>query len=115
MLSSFQADFPVCDGDQLRGLLTHSRLIKALHELGADTAVSEVMQTDIVPVSPDEDLFDAQQRMSKERLDVLPVVDDGRFLGLLTNRDVLEVFQLINSQPQVLSKASSLVEQQAPI
>jgi len=105
-LTTFQSDFPVCDGEQLVGLLPYRRLVEALNQRGADTPVSEVMVADVQPVSPTESMFDVQQRMAEQQLDALPVVQDGRFLGLLTNRDVSELFRLASSNPGLLSKVA---------
>jgi Zn-dependent protease/CBS domain-containing protein len=100
--SSFQADFPVCEGEQLLGLLTHTRLLEALDNHGPDTPVAEVMLTDIIPVTPKESVFTVQQRLSEDRLDALPVAEGKRFLGLITNRDISEVYRMISSHPNLL-------------
>jgi stage IV sporulation protein FB len=105
-LSTFQSDFPVCDGERLVGLLPYRRLVEALNQRGADTPVHEVMVADVKPVSPAESMFDVQQRMAEQQLDALPVVQDGRFLGLLTNRDVGELFRLASGNPGLLSKVT---------
>jgi CBS domain-containing protein len=105
-LTSFQSEFPVRDGEQLVGLLTYPRLVEALNQRGADTPVREVMQTEVKPVDPNERMFDVQQRMAEQRLDAIPVVENGRLLGLLTNRDVSELYRLAASQPGLLPKTA---------
>jgi len=102
MLSSFQADFPVCDGEQLIGLVTYTRLVEALNRVPPETPVQEIMQTDIRPAHPNDNLFDVQQRMAAEHLEALPVVQDSRFLGLLTTRDVGEAYRLLSTQPELI-------------
>jgi Zn-dependent protease/CBS domain-containing protein len=102
LLTSFQADFPVCDGDQLVGLVTYTRLVESLNHVAPETPVQQIMQSDITPAQPDDDLFDVQQRMMAEHLEALPVVHNGRFLGLLTNRDVAEVYRLLSRQPGLI-------------
>jgi Zn-dependent protease/CBS domain-containing protein len=104
ILTGFQADFPVCDGERLVGLLTYKRVVEALNEHEPGKSVADVMQTDVLPVAPDEDLFTAQRRMMEESVDVLPVVDGERFLGLLTSRDVSEIYRLASVQPDLLPK-----------
>lgn len=101
-LSSFQADFPVCDGDQLVGFLTHSQLVDALNRYGSDVAISTVMSRNITPVSPDDELLGVQQRLSENNLDAAPVVDRGHFLGLITSRDINELYRLVSSQPNLV-------------
>jgi CBS domain-containing protein len=108
-LSTFQADFPVCEGDRLVGLLTQSRLVQALDRQGPETPVREAMITDIEPVSPQEAMFLVQQRMAQQQLDALPVVDNGRFLGLLTSRDVGELYRLVSSQPDLIGRRQAEV------
>jgi stage IV sporulation protein FB len=102
-LSSFQADFPVCEQGRVVGLLTQARLLEALNQHGPEVPVGEVMLTDITPVEPTEELFTIQQRMNENNLGALPVADKGgRFLGLITNRDISELYRLASSQPDLL-------------
>ena len=41
--------------------------------------------------------------MGESKLEALPVVDGGNFLGLLTRRDVNEVYQLLSISPELLA------------
>jgi Zn-dependent protease/CBS domain-containing protein len=104
-LNSFQSDFPVCEGDQLVGLLTHSRLVEVLNKLGPEERVGQIMEKDFQPTQPDEELFAIQQKLAEQQRDALPVVEDGRFLGLITNRDISEVYRLASSRPEMLGTA----------
>jgi Zn-dependent protease/CBS domain-containing protein len=104
-LNSFQSDFPVCDGEQLVGLLTHSRLVETLNKLGPDGLVGQIMETDFQPAQVEEELFTLQQKLAEEQRDALPVVERGRFLGLITNRDINEVYRLASSRPELLRTA----------
>lgn len=100
-LSTFQADFPVCDGDRLVGFLSHNRLVDALNRHGPQIPIREVMSSEVAPVSLYEELITVQQRLSENNLDAAPVVDGGRFLGLITLRDINEVYRLVSSQPDL--------------
>jgi stage IV sporulation protein FB len=95
-LESFQADFPVCDGGEIVGLLTHTDIIRALNTREPETLVREVMKTDFPTLAPDEGLFEVHQRLQSSGLDALPVVEEGQFAGLLTSRDVSEAYQLLS-------------------
>ena len=106
-LSTVQSDFPVCDGERLVGLLPQGRLVEALHRYGPDVPVGEVMLTDVAPVAPGEALFTVQQRLAESKWDAVPVVEGGRFLGLLTSREINEVYRLVSSRPGVMSAARS--------
>jgi stage IV sporulation protein FB len=101
--SSFQADFPICDGERLVGLLPYTRLLEALDQRGPDIPVGEVMLTDIAPVSPGDSMFAVQQRLVEERLDALPVTENGHFLGLITNRDINEIYRIASTRPDLIT------------
>jgi Zn-dependent protease len=101
-LTSFQSDFPVCEDERLVGLLTQSRLIEAINRLSPETPVGVVMEREISPVDPNDGLFQVQQRLAELKLDALPVVDKGTFLGLITSRDLNEAYRLLSKKPDLL-------------
>jgi len=107
-LESFQADFPVCDGRRLVGLLTHTDVIRALQQHRAETPVREVMQTKFPAVGLDDGLFEVLRQMAEAGLDALPVMDGEQFLGLLTRRDVNEVYQLLSVSPELLTQRQGI-------
>ncbi len=100
-LRSFQANFPVCEGDRLVGLLTQKKLIEALNNVGPETPVWNVMETDFRPVNPRDGLFQTQQLLAESQSEALPVIDEGRFLGLITPQDVSEIYRLASSNPGI--------------
>lgn len=51
--------------------------------------ISELMTSRVTTLSPDEDLMKADAIMKRGRVRHLPVVQAGRFLGLVTHRDLL--------------------------
>jgi len=95
-LESFQADFPVCDGGEIVGLLTHTDIVRALKMGKPETPVRQVMKTDFPTLQPDDGLFEVHQQMQGSRLDALPVIESGEFAGLLTSRDINEAYQLLS-------------------
>lgn len=56
-----------------------------------DTAVSMVMSTDLVVAESTEDVDSALQKMHSISARHLPVVDDGKLVGMISLRDLLEV------------------------
>lgn len=83
---------PVVDESQkLVGMVTDRDLVRQVLAKGADpasTAVSRVCSARVVVATPDEYLSDALERMAREQLRRLPVVDDGRPVGILAQADV---------------------------
>lgn len=58
-------------------------------ERGKTKTVAEVMVADVVTVEPAASLTDAARIMDQENVGMLPVVDDGRVLGVITDRDIV--------------------------
>lgn len=50
--------------------------------------VREIMTTDVLVVPPDLPLRQAAERMRERDVGALPVDDDGRLLGIITDRDI---------------------------
>lgn len=48
---------------------------------------------EVVTVSPDETVDDAVERMERENVSGLPVVEDDRLVGIVSNRDLRPIFQ----------------------
>jgi CBS domain-containing protein len=93
----------------LVGILTHARLVEALNQYGPEKVVSEVMLSEVEPVSPNDDLLDVQQRLTQLNLDALPVGVGGSFLGLITNRDINEIYRLASIRSELKESGESLV------
>jgi len=52
--------------------------------------VEEFMTRSVITVSPETKLLDAQKIMAEKKIRRLPVVDKGKLVGILTERDLLE-------------------------
>ena len=103
-LTTSQADFPVLEwgSNKVAGLISEIDLLRGLQSLGTYAAAREVMQTRITPVSPDEPLHVAQQKMLTGRTRALPVLNlEGELLGLLTADDINEAYRLMAINPKL--------------
>jgi predicted transcriptional regulator len=64
------------------------------------TAVSSIMTTNMVAVPPDTPTLEAIALMRRERVHCLPVVREGRLVGIVTERDFINVAaRLLEQQP----------------
>lgn len=106
-LLGWQSNFPVFYNEQMVGLLTERDTMEALSRRSPTTLVGEVMSSNIVPVTPNQELFDVQQRMVNERLTALPVVEDAQFLGMITWRNINQLVQTLSAKPDLVISAQS--------
>ena len=72
--------------------VVEERLGELAKLLGTMT-VRDVMTWGVVTVTPDSDIRHAARLMREQRIGSLPVVDGDRVVGMLTETDVLRVFQ----------------------
>jgi len=82
---------PVCDGDRLVGIITDRDITVRAVAAGRDpssTPVRDVMTRDIVHVRADQDVDDAIALMRQHEVRRLPVIDDGRLVGMVALADL---------------------------
>lgn len=54
-----------------------------------EVAVSAVMTDPVITGGPDMSVGEAVQTMARHKLGSLPIVEDGRLVGIVTERDLL--------------------------
>jgi Zn-dependent protease len=88
LMAGSQQDFPVLDGGAAIGVLSRSDLVAALQNRGAEVAVGSVLDPDAAHVRPDDPLEEALQSLRGSGRSAVPVVHEGRLVGLLTIENV---------------------------
>jgi len=95
---------PVVEDGELRGLVTDRDIRLALipsplstpedrvYHLGALTRVDEIMTTDLITVDPSSTIEAAAKLMAKYKIGAVPVVAQGKLVGILTAGDIMCVF-----------------------
>ncbi|MDT2571031.1 CBS and ACT domain-containing protein [Enterococcus raffinosus] len=95
---------PVMEEEQLVGLITEGTIQEALpskatslsvHEVNYllnKTVVSDVMIKDVKTISPDAELEDGIYLMRQNKINVLPVLDGTKLVGIITNNDIFDAF-----------------------
>jgi CBS domain-containing protein len=96
LLAGSQTDFPVLSGDRIVGVLPRADLVRALAERGPGARVAEVMRPGCEPVADTERLAQVFERMQASGCPLVPVVRQGRLVGLVTPENVGE-FLMIRS------------------
>jgi len=82
---------PVLHDGAIIGLITRQVLEKALFHGLEHQTVREFMNTDFAVVGPAATLIEIQTHLVERHQRILPVVEDGRVLGVITRRDLLDL------------------------
>ncbi|UEM04675.1 CBS domain-containing protein [Skermanella rosea] len=84
----------VMDGNEgIRGIISERDIIRALTKFGADTLnrrVEEVMTRNVQQCSPSDTIAEIMTVMTTRRFRHLPVVENGKLLGMISIGDVVK-------------------------
>ncbi|MGD1030127.1 MAG: CBS domain-containing protein [Opitutaceae bacterium] len=81
----------VLDGSRLAGIFTERDVLRRVVGAGVDplkATVAEVMTADLVTVTPATTVDEAMEIFTEKRCRHLPVMDNGRLVGVLSIGDV---------------------------
>lgn len=84
----------VLDGQRVAGIVSERDIMSKVVAKGLDpakTKVSEVMSRELLVASPEDSYEDAARKMRQAGIRHLPVVEGGRLLGMISQRDLLQV------------------------
>ena len=82
---------PITDDEQLVGMITDrditTRVVAEAADL-ATTSVGDVYSQNLISVQPDKGLEEALQLMARHQVRRLPVVENGRLVGIVAQADI---------------------------
>jgi CBS domain-containing protein len=93
--------YPLIESDgSIGGIVARADLLQRTD--GEDPPLRELGSHDVVTIEADDSVLHALRLMVEEEVDHLPVVDEGRLVGMCTRSDVLRARgrQLENERPQ---------------
>lgn len=93
----------ICDGEELRGIFTERDLLVRVVADGLDpdrTTLGEVMSSEPDTIDGGETVIEAIRRMDEFHYRHLPVMEDGKVLGVVSLRD-LPLDDLFGMQPEL--------------
>lgn len=96
IMGSDNRAFPVMDSGRLAGIVTLEDVREAPRDAWDRTTVREIMTPaeDLVTIAPQEEAAEALNRLASRDVRQLPVVSDGRLVGLVSRRDIIMWLQL---------------------
>ncbi len=117
---------PVTDEQQtLKGFLTLADLKAGLlPSMIGDVTLTDLIIREPIVMGPDDDVEIAAQRIYKHKIGGMPVVEDGKLVGIITETDLLRAFinmmgiltsssrldVVIEERPGAFKRATQLIE-----
>jgi len=95
----------VLDGEDLAGIITERDVLRAVATgTPLDTPVSDVMSKDLITVEPGTSLREAARIMTEKWIRHLPVLESGRLVGIVSQRDLAGVLAGALNEPEDLHR-----------
>jgi CBS domain-containing protein len=91
MASEDVGPVPIVEDGRLTGIVTDRDIVVRVVAEGKDptaTTVSEIASSDLVTVSPDDDIDEVLSLMSERQVRRIPVVEGDRLVGIVAQADV---------------------------
>lgn len=100
----------VMSGDALRGIMSerdYARKVILLGKSSHELAVRDIMSDKVVSVTPKQTVDDCMGLMTGRRIRHLPVLDNGRVVGVLSIGDLVKA--VIEEQQQTIRQLESYI------
>ena len=100
---------PICKDHRLMGMITDRDIVLKVVAAGGNTnniLAKDIMSTDIISVTPDQDVHEAANLMSKYQIRRLPVLETGKLVGILAIGDLAIEKKHVNEAGDALSNIS---------
>jgi Zn-dependent protease/CBS domain-containing protein len=94
ILAGSQHDFPVMQNERVIGILDRDTFMQALSKNGQDTPVVDIMRRNLIEVDSHDMVESALMKLQKYGSKTLPVMHNGKLVGLLTSENVTEYLMI---------------------
>jgi len=81
---SQQEEFPVLADGKLAGMVSKNDVLTALREMPPEAVIGEIMHRDFIHSAADAPLGKVFRQMEQQDKDVVPILDGGKLVGLLS-------------------------------
>lgn len=90
--------YPVVDGGVLTGMVTTADIQRVAETLRQTTTVGDVMARKIFDIGPDEEATAAMKKLTELGVRRLPVIENGRLVGILSREDLVRAMELCSGR-----------------
>ncbi|MHB1612749.1 MAG: CBS domain-containing protein [Actinomycetes bacterium] len=92
----------VMEGERLVGIVTERDILKAAGQASdlSVATVGETMTREVITTSADTPVRDAARLMAQHWIRHLPVVEDQRVVGVVSQRDIVGIFAALWREPE---------------
>lgn len=97
MLDGTQHDFPVLWGDKVMGILTRAKILSGIQTGGPEQLVTAVMEREFETAEPGEMLETVLSRLAMARVKIMPVIESGKMVGLVSMENLGEYLMIQNA------------------
>ena len=101
---------PVLRNGELAGMVSerdYARKVILLGRSSAETSVWEIMTSPVVTVGPGEDIHKCMELMTDQRIRHLPVVEEGRMVGVISIGDLVRA--VIEEQKETITQLERFI------
>jgi CBS domain-containing protein len=101
---------PVMRNGELVGVISerdYARKVILLGRSSAETPVWQIMSSPVVTVAPDEGVRQCMEIMTHKRIRHLPVMEDGRMIGVISIGDLVRT--VIEEQDQTIEQLEKFI------
>lgn len=100
----------VMDGERIVGMVTerdYARKVVLLSRSSKETPLRDVMTAAVIYVRPDQTTEDCMALMTQSRIRHLPVLDDGKLVGLISIGDLVK--GIMSEQTFIIEQLQSYI------
>jgi CBS domain-containing protein len=97
----------VMDNKRPVGIITERDILRKIVEQGIDPSVvkaNDIMSYPLITAEPDQSIEEAARLMAKKGIKKLPVVEDGRLVGIVTSMDIMK------AAPKLMSLFQEIIQ-----
>src|SRR3972149_1462135 len=95
----------IVEDGKIQGIITGSDILKAIAS-GVDsdsTLVTNVMSKNVKTIEPDKTIENAVNLMLENKIKKLPVIDEGKIIGIITASDIISI------EPKLIAGLANLM------